>query len=135
MYKLNDYNVKLTIRLDNGAYIFDSDSSTGKTRLYYLLRDFMAYGENVYAVSYDDILRKEDVQFMINQYKPKLILFDRFDIYIDDKDLKLIKNLADTSIILVDYKGSLDVTGSKCSTDEICTIEMSLDEIEVYNIE
>lgn len=131
MYKLDKYSTELDIQLENGIYIFDTESGTGKTRLYWLLRDLMASGEQVYAVTYDDILRGEDIVQMVKRFKPKLIVIDRYHMYIDKNTTKYLQSLSDNAIILVDYKGDENITNKSNISDEVCFINMEIDKIEV----
>ena len=59
MYKTdssNNYGTIIDINLENGIYIFDNQSATGKTRLCKALRDCQKYGEPVASYTYDDKL-------------------------------------------------------------------------------
>ena len=47
---IDKYSTTIDIKLDAGVYVFDNQSSTGKTRLYKELRECQKYGENVAAL-------------------------------------------------------------------------------------
>lgn len=47
MFSLLKYSVKINVNLDNGVYVFDNESATGKSRLYSLVKKYSAYGEPV----------------------------------------------------------------------------------------
>ena len=129
MYKTddnNDYGTLIEINLDNGIYIFDNQSATGKTRLCKALRDCQKYGEPVASYTYDDKLLEMPIERVLVPDKYKVIMLDRYDLYEGD-GAELIKECADNSIILIDCKGDFTV----CSTDEWCTISMAEDKIEV----
>lgn len=125
MYMNTDYNPSITINLDNGIYIFNNESATGKTRLCKRLKDLKAYGEPVDSFTYNDLLRGIRLDSVLTPVN-KVILLDRYDLY-KTEGYDLINKCADNSIILIDCKtpfmGSLDI--------EDCFIEMGEDSIVV----
>lgn len=50
MYINKEYKPEISIALDNGIYVFDSESATGKTWLCKHLKKLKAYGEPVDVV-------------------------------------------------------------------------------------
>ena len=126
MLKIDKYNVKVDIQLDNGVYIFDNESALGKTRLAKLLEKYQAYGEPVVSYTYNDKLRGIDIATVLQPKRFKVILLDRYDMYEGD-GAELILKCAEDSIVLIDCKNDFSVTAE----DEWCTINMEKDKIEV----
>ena len=128
MYQLN-YIIPIDIQLDNGLYTFYSESGMGKSRLYHLVREYMTNPKlDAYAVTYADLNRGERVQEEVAKRKPKLIIFDRYNMY-KRQFLDVIKEYKDKAIILADYKGISDVFDGM--PDEQCVLELKADRIEV----
>lgn len=124
MYKNEEYRPIINIDLDKGVYIFDSESATGKTYLCKQLKKLQAYGEPVISFTYDDILRRTNLNDIDKQYE--VIMLDRYDLYREEGQ-GLINKFKDESIILVDCKiGYIDNIDS-----EICYIELTDNNIEV----
>ena len=126
MYAIDKYNPTITIELDNGIYIFDCESATGKTRLCKELRKLQAYGEAVASYTYDDLLIGIPVDNIFDSDKYKVIMLDRYDLY-KDKWHDKIRECSKNSIVLIDCKGEF----SASEDDEVCFIEMTADRIEV----
>ena len=128
MYKL-DYNISININLSNGIYTFFPMSGIGKSRLYSTIRSYMADPKlNAYAVTYADLQRGENVDIEIDKRNPKLIIFDRYNLY-KGQFLDTIKKYMNDAIILIDYKGIQDILNGL--PDEQCYIDMTEDNIEV----
>lgn len=126
MYSNTKYKVVIDIELENGIYIFDDNSATGKTRLCKELRDFQKLGEPVIGYTYGDDklgINLEDVFAKIN---PKVLLLDRYDMY-NGMFSENIQAWSKHTIILLDCKCNLKIN---CDTDW-CTIEMTSNRIEV----
>lgn len=47
MYSNNKYDVEIRIDLENGVYVFDEDSATGKTRLCKQLNELQKLGKQL----------------------------------------------------------------------------------------
>ena len=56
MFSLLKYSVKINVNLDNGVYVFDNESATGKSRLYSLVKKYSAYGEPVAGYTFEDYM-------------------------------------------------------------------------------
>lgn len=125
MYVITKYNPEIHINLENGIYIFDNESATGKTRLSKFLKKLKAYGEPVDSFTYDDLLRGESLAKVLIP-ENKVILLDRYDLY-KEKGHDLINRCAADSIILIDCKAPF--LGS--TEDQCCFINMMEDKIEV----
>lgn len=126
MYKLDKYLTKISIQLENGIYIFDNISASGKTRLYKVLRECQAYGEPVASYTYNDKLLGLPIESVLMPNKYKVIMLDRYDMYEGD-GASLILKCAENSIILIDCKGDFTVT----NLDEWCDIRLTDCGIEV----
>lgn len=125
MYVITKYSPEIYIELENGIYIFDNESATGKTRLSKFFKKLKAYGEPVDSFTYDDLLRGESLEKVLHSAN-RVILLDRYDLY-KEKGHDLINACARDSIILIDCK-----TAFRGSTeDQSCFINMTEDKIEV----
>ena len=70
-------SVDITINLDNGLYIMDLYSASGKTRLTNLIKLLEAYGEPVVGYTYNDYLEnKYDFREYLDRKNPKVIILD-----------------------------------------------------------
>lgn len=126
MYKNNKYDVKINIDLENGIYIFNEKSATGKTRLCKELKELRKLGEPVIGYTYGDDKLGINLLSITNKVKPKVLMLDRYDMYNGDFDNNIIAWSKD-AIILIDCKAGL-----KTAIDtDWCTIEMNSQEIEV----
>lgn len=126
MYVNAEYNPTVNINLENGIYTFDAESATGKTRLCKHLKTLNAYGEPVDSFTYNDLLRGDTLNNVLNS-KNKVIMLDRYDLY-KNEGHELINQCAENSIILIDCKSAFP--GSSDSQD--CFIEMAENSLEVY---
>lgn len=97
-------SVDITINLDNGLYIMDTDSAVGKTRLTNLIKLLEAYGEPVVGYTYNDYLEnKYDFRKYLDRKNPKVIILDRYDMYFEAyKDV--LEKWRNKAIVLVDSK-------------------------------
>lgn len=126
MYKCDKYATKVNIELENGLYVFDDESATGKTRLCKLFKELQRLDEPVIGYTFNDDKLGIDLVSQINVKKPQVLVLDRYDMYkgtFDNYFTSWSKNM----IVLIDCKGSLDIN---CVADWCC-IEMKADEIEV----
>lgn len=125
MYVMDKYTPIVNIELENGIYVFDSESATGKTRLCKLLKNWKAYGEPVDAYTYNDFLKGYALNSVLTPNN-KVILLDRYDLY-KNEGHELINMCASKSVVLIDCKtpflGGID--------DKTCFIDMTEDKIEV----
>lgn len=126
MFELSKYSTKIKIDLDNGLYVFENQSATGKSRLCSVLKKYCAYGEPIFGYTYSDLLMGIDISFALNPGRFKVIMLDRYDMY---KGLgsDLILQCKSNSIILVDCKSSFTVTNDH----DWCYIDMDAHSIEV----
>lgn len=126
MYINDKYSIMIHIKLGNGLYVFDSEASTGKTRLFKELRKHQTYGEAISTYTYNDKLLGHRIEDALIPNKYKVIMLDRYDQYEGD-GAELINECAKTCIILIDCKESF----SASTEDKWCTIKMSAKLIEV----
>lgn len=127
MFEIDSYAVKIKINLENGIYVFDNESATGKTRLCKLLKEYQAYGEAVASYTYNDKLLGRSISEIFIPDKYKVILLDRYDLY-EGEGRELINECAKNTIILVDCKDKFTVTNE----EDWCSIDMTSNKIEVY---
>lgn len=131
MFEIDNSRMKVKIDLDNGVYVFDPKSATGKTRLSKLLRRMQLLEESVAAYDYDCFLNGDDIRKTLTPNKYHVIILDRFDMYKQDIS-KELNSCADNSIILIDCKSelNLDVDVDICFMKmENWLIEVSRDEV------
>lgn len=129
MFTCSNGTVNIEINLDNGIHTLSSDSATGKTRLFNLLREQETYrNQPIGTYTYEDKLRGIPIESVLISGKHKLIMLDRYDMYEGD-GASLIRKCAKTSIVLIVCKGRFTVSDE----DEWCDIEMTADHIEVSN--
>lgn len=127
MFKNNMYPVQIDIKLENGLYQFNCVSATGKTRLYYLLKDLTLEGVPVIAYSYNEYEAGISLETVIGDRKPQVILIDRYDMFLNKyKDLLL--ELSRNCIVLIDCKTMLQFG----EYYRVCGIKMTPEKIEVY---
>lgn len=126
MLVFNKYGTELVFNIENGLYIFDNETATGKTRLYKEIRENQKYGEPIASYSYDDKLLNIPIESVLIPNKYKVILLDRYDMY-EGEGAELITECAKSSIVLIDCKGEFTVTNE----DDWCTVEMTASRIEV----
>ena len=134
MYKNDTNRIKIDIQLENGVYLFNPISATGKTRLYTELRNIYKRTKEVCAYTYDDVTSGLSLSSMVekcNNKIPKVLMLDKYDLY-RNQCSKEIKALRGKCIILIDCKSinKLDDSIDLC-TDEIVDIEMQADRIGV----
>lgn len=127
MFTINNYDIKITVNLDNGVYIFDNQSAAGKTRLCKLLKKYKVSGEPVASYTYDDKVLGLPLETVFSP-ENKLIMLDRYDMYKGDAD-NLIKKYCNKAIILIDLKNEYAIS----EMDDWCIIEMTTDSINIFN--
>ena len=126
MYKNDKYDVEININLENGIYVFDEKSATGKTRLCKALKELRKLGEPVVGYTYGDDKLGISLIDIISKVNPRVIMLDRYDMYNGTFNKKFAE-WSKNAIILIDCKGDLE---TETCTDW-CTIEMEPRKIEV----
>lgn len=139
MYTNNSFQTDINIQLNNGLYIFEGESATGKTRLFNELRNIQKYEqserlkESIVTYTYNDYLlynvTLEDILKKYENEKLEVIILDRYDMYGSEEYIDSLVKISKDSIILVDCK-SIDKF-SNCTDDNICFIEMDETSITV----
>lgn len=128
MYRSDELRIKIEINLENGLYAFDGESATGKTRLFRCLRDLQFMGDKILTYTYSDKLNGISLADKLKEKasESKVIMLDRYDMYLNEEALELLKYSEDR-IILVDCKliEEMQVVG------RWCTIEMTESSIVV----
>ena len=95
----------IDIRLENGVYAFNTLNGTGKTKLFNMLRSLQTLGEPILTYTYYDKTVWLNPRALADRIQPKLIMFDRADMYRDDKEFRnTLIDWRDKAIILVSMK-------------------------------
>lgn len=126
MYKNDMYDVEINIKLENGIYVLDEKSATGKTRLCKVLKELRKLGEPVVGYTYGDEKLGISLVDIASRVKPKVLMLDRYDMYNGTFNERFTEWSKD-AIILIDCKGDLETDA--CT--DWCTIEMEPRKIEV----
>ena len=126
MLTIEQYDVKLNINLENGLYVLDIESGSGKTRLKRLLDELNGYGEPVNSYTYRDYLNKEPIEKILDSSKYRVVVIDRYDIYYP-YGLEAMRKAASNMIVLVDCKKGLSVSEVK-----LALIDMEAHSMEVF---
>lgn len=114
------------VNLENGVYVFNDESASGKTYLLYMLNK-MSNADSVIGFTYTDSLSNSiNMEKCIGRH---IIMFDRYDMY-RNKYADIIKKLKNSSIILIDCKNLADMTLDVDLKD--CIIELEENSIEVF---
>lgn len=113
--KLNKLNIKIDIQLDNGVYVFNNISSTGKTYLYNTINMYLNLDDEipVFGLSYTDYEKGLTLAKAIKD-KAKLVVIDRYDMYKGEFD-KEIEELGKNGIVLVDCKSPTKLKAYHCA--------------------
>lgn len=128
MYVNTKYRTKIEIRLENGIYFFNTESATGKTRLYDCLKQIQRWDKDVIAYSYCDVQDHKSLHDMfLDIPKAKVIMLDRYDMYIGYYSEDLVK-LADRCVVLIDCKKP---DFGLSDNDRVCGLEMTKNSIVV----
>ena len=126
MFRIDKYNVNVTIDLENGVYTFENLSASGKTRLAKLFSKWQAYGEPVASYTYIDKLRNISLHDILFDKDIEVVVLDRYDMYKGFCSNEVIQ-VAGDKIILIDCKSETLIN----IPIETCFIEMSEHSIEV----
>lgn len=130
MLSIEEYKDKIYINLENGVYIFDDESATGKSRLCSLMKEYRGNGRlDIFGYTYID---RYDISFeqVFNKGKTKVVLLDRYDMYLGEA-AEWISKYKNDMVILIDCKGEfkdIDVEDW-----DYCYIKMTVNSIEVSN--
>lgn len=130
-YDGKQYYPKLNIELEPGVYVFRPISASGKTFIHHTLKDVARKYDTV-AYTYDDYLDGISLEHRISRCSgiPKVIMLDRYDMYIGKCD-DIIEKYENKSIILLDIKDTNEATKR---ADDFVYIELSNESIRVYRV-
>ncbi len=141
MYTNTNFPIDIYIQLDNGIYIFNHESSTGKTRLFKALRGIQIFEQLVHKIdeepvqnhasiltyTYNDLLLYNiELEPLLNDClidHKSVIILDRYDLYGSEMYVDVLERISKHSIILIDCNIIEKV--SSFTDDKICFIEMS----------
>ena len=132
MYKIDKYQVKVYINLDDGLYIFPDESATGKTRLGTLLESYGYFGNRTIYLTYKTGGKEyRDEILGLKQGYYRVIMLDRcdmcYDVFNDTAVINKLKELSKESVILADCKGQCKLF----DVADTCFIDMAKEEISV----
>ena len=114
-----------------GIYIFDNMAATGKTRLFYLLRELEQKGESIFTYTYNDILSNhteyldEKLKYCLDNHV-KIIMLDRYDMY-NGHGANLIRECSAESIIFIVCNAPLNMDAPV----EMCFLEADQNKIDL----
>lgn len=118
-------NKDIRIQLNNGVYVFDSESATGKTYLWSMLRGLTSRND-IMCISYPEAKMIKSLYSIDDIENVRLVFLDRYDMY-SPKYSHEIKQLASHCSILLDCKQCENYEGPV----EYCTLKMTRDSLEV----
>lgn len=122
-YQIGEITLQLELPAGDFCYVFDGNSSTGKTYLYDLFKTAMTLSSmehDFLAFTYDPVMQKKFYIEALQDFNGKYIMLDRFDMYFDiDIAEAAIK---DGRVVLMDLKDycamqKLPVHGAEISFD------------------
>lgn len=102
MYKIDGYDVKVEVDLENGLYVFTRRSAMGKSYLANMLRRYHSFGEPVNSYTFEDYLNNLELEAAVGDLC-KLLVVDRYDMYYGTYIQELVE-LSRHCIVLVDVK-------------------------------
>ena len=117
---------EIRIHLDNGLYLYNSKSASGKTRLCKELRKLQKQGERVSGYTYEDYQLGIPISTVLDPDKHDVVALDRYHMY-NGVGAEHIVECAKQCIVLIDCKSDLKIN----TMYEYCFIEMRKDAIEV----
>lgn len=86
---------------------FFPDAASGKTYLAKTLLRYFSAGDPVLPFTYTDYQKKVNLESLLNRYKIKLLVIDRYDLYKDDIGIQRTIEMASRDmIVLIDLKGN-----------------------------
>lgn len=98
MFIIDDFRVKIEVRVNPGVYSFQTLSGTGKTYLCKLCKKYHGYGLDIDGYNYYD--------YKLGNLLPanvRLLVIDRYTMF-QDVFMDEIYKLGETAIVLVDLK-------------------------------
>lgn len=99
---IKSLDISISSNVDKGIYLFEQQSSTGKTRLFQLLNTLRSRGLNVFGYTYDDYMK--NISKDVIPGNVQLLLVDRYDMYIGKINEKIIEVFNNGGLVLLDSK-------------------------------
>lgn len=116
----------IIIDLPMGIFSFGNESAQGKTFLFKIIRSKPSLHE-IIAFTYNDFLIGVDYKKIIQDKRPRYILFDRYDLCESLIDDRFIREISKTTSIMLDNKHA----NNFWDVEEICTIHFDDKSLEV----
>ena len=113
------------VALENGLYVFNPRSATGKSYLASVLRRYHSFGEPVNSYTYGDYLNKLEFRAATGD-TCRVLVVDRYDMYYG-AFLQELLELSSHCIVLVDAKGAPTLCKNK-----LCSVLLKVDRIMVF---
>ena len=117
---------KIDIDLNNGIYIFDKVSGSGKTYLFNILSKITSTTDFL-CITYTNHSFIEDLKSLCNRRNTKLLFLDRYDLYCD-KFKEDIMSLSKDITVILDLK---NIPNDIYINSSSCYIELTKDCIKV----
>ena len=127
MFKIDGRRIKIDIELENGIYVFESESGVGKTYLAKVLQKYRTFNEPVASYGYENFSNGMSLEKLLD-HKFKVVVIDRYDMYSSKKLNSVIEKYRKDSVILVDCK----ITVNAPKFDDIALIDRDNDRIRVF---
>lgn len=130
MYNLVPHGIRVAFQ-GNGIYQFTAESATGKTYLYKQAYKLYKVTDDIFPLTYTrgvdviNLLEKE-----LQQHNVKIVLLDRFDLYVTKELIEYLERIRDSYIVVLDYKRSTMALQVKA---DICYIRLGKDVIDLYD--
>ena len=124
VFEIDDAIIKVKVMAprDCGVYQFRNVSSTGKSRLCKILKDYETTGRPVAGYDYYDFKHNVDLE-AVKGNGIKLIVLDRYDMY-NGELADTIRELSKEALVLLDCKTfpelDIPVLNASISMDEDC---------------
>ena len=110
--KLDEYNIKVDVQLENGIYRFTNQSSTGKSYLYNTMSMYLKGKVPVFGINYTDYLKGVNLNKAVKN-RARLVVLDRYDMYKGEFDRE-INELCKNGIVLIDCKSPTSLKAIYC---------------------
>ena len=121
-------NREISIDLDTGVYVFDDESSTGKTFLSKCLKEYSLNDTSIDSYTYQDLKKGVTLPKYIGNRRVRYLMLDRYDLYVGIFT-EYIRELSKNCTIMIDCKGDMDISYLDCG------IEFTKGKIEVFDRE
>lgn len=121
--------IKLEVKLENGLYVFEDQSSIGKTFIGSVISTLRAVGnQDAYYLTYASGNTEEDYIRLLQHNKDCLLyVVDRYDKYLSGSITDILRGVSSNAVVIVDSKVKLYMVSHK-----IASVERSNDLIRIY---